>query len=228
MKLIEPFALVVAVGLILAAGCVATTNKNAGKAFSNTSDFPVNATAHETPPLKVSLIVSMTGFSDSADLPVVVDTRPVGTVNRTTPLNLMVSEGNHTVRICVDSVCVQENVTARFGKYSTVDFSERLQREVAKAQPTARIIECNRNGDSLAVEVELINPSTKDHQMSVVVSSGYSYIDGRTSIKMSDSTHGMLVEDVKAGQRIIKRIDLSFANGNSISYDYPVVELTIQ
>ncbi len=228
MKLIEPFALVVAVGILLAAGCVATTSKNAEKTFSNTSDSRLNVTTLETSPLKASLVVSIAGFSDPGNLPVVLDNKPVGTVNRTAPLTLMVSEGNHTVKVCVDSVCVQENVTTRFGKYSTVEYSERLQTEVAKAQPAARIVECNRNGDALSVDVEFINPSVKDHEMSVVVSCGYSYIDGRTSIKMSDSTHGILVQDVRAGQRITKRIDLNFASGNSISYDYPVVELTVK
>jgi hypothetical protein len=172
--------------------------------------------------------VSIAGFSTPADLSVVLDNKTVGTVNCITPLNLMVSEGDHTVMICVDSVCEHENVTARFGKYVTVDFSERLHREVANAQPTARIIECNRNGNTLTVEVEFINPSTKDLQMSAVVSCGYSYIDDRTNIKMGDSARRVVVHNVRAGERITKRLDLNFASGKSISYDYPVLELTVK
>jgi hypothetical protein len=187
----------------------------------------VNTTANSTSTLKGSLIVSIAGFSSPSNLSVVLDNKTVGTVNRSTPLKMMVSEGDHTVKVCVYSVCVQENVTARFGRYLDVDFSEQLHREVANAQPTARIVQCNRNGNTLSVEVEFINPSTKDLQMSAVVSCGYSYIDDRTNFKMGDSTRGMLVQNVKAGQRVTKRLDLNFAEGKSISYDYPVLELKV-
>jgi hypothetical protein len=44
---------------------------------------------------------------------------------------------------------------------------------------------------------------------------------------MGDSTRGMLVQNVKAGQSIQKRLDLNFADGKSISYDYPVLELKV-
>jgi hypothetical protein len=216
-----------AVGFILAAGCVATTNKNTGNSSSNTSDTRLNTTATSTSTLKGSLSVSVTGFSSRENLSVVLDNKTAGTVNRITPLNLMVSEGDHTVMVCADSVCVHKNVTTRFGKYVTVDFSEQLQREVANAQPTVRIIACNRNGNTLSVDVEFINPSTKDCQMSVTVRSGYSYIDGRTSLKMGDSTRGIITQTVKAGQRLTERLDLHFANGNSINYDYPVLELKV-
>jgi hypothetical protein len=227
MNLIVPCALFMAVGFILAAGCVATTKKNAATPLSNTPDSGVNTTANSTSTLKGSLIVSIAGFSSPLNLSVVLDNKTVGTVNRSTPLKMMVSEGDHTVKVCVDSVCVQENVTARFGRYLDVDFSEQLHREVANAQPTARIVQCNRNGNTLSVEVEFINPSTKDLQMSAVVSCGYSYIDDRTNFKMGDSTRGMLVQNVKAGQSIQKRLDLNFADGKSISYDYPVLELKV-
>jgi len=228
MNLIVPCALFMAIGCILAAGCVATTKKNTVDPFSNASDNRFNTTNKSSSPVKVSMSVSITGFSSPSDLSVVLDNKTVGSVNRTTHLDLMVSEGDHTVMICADSVCVHENITARFGRYLNVDFSEQLHREVAKAQPTARIIQCDRNGNTLSVEVEFINPSIKDIQMSAVVSCGYSYIDDRTNVKMGDSTRRVVVQNVRAGERITKRLDLNFANGKSINYDYPVLELTVQ
>lgn len=154
------FALFMAVGFLLAAGCVAVTNKNGVNTVTNTSDPGTNATDDSISMLTGSLKVSISGITDPANLPVVLDNEPVGTVNPGTPLYLMVSEGNHTVMVCANSVCEQENVTTKFGKYVTVDFSERLHRDVAIARPTARIFEYYRNGDALSVNVEFINPST--------------------------------------------------------------------
>ncbi len=228
MNLIALCALITAVGIILAAGCVATTKKNTVNMLSPPSDAVLNTTTTTPSILNGSLSVSVTGFSSPENLTVVIDNLTAGTVNRVTPLTLMVSEGDHTVMICAESVCVQENVTIRFGKYVTVDFSEQLHREVANAQPTARIVDSNRNGNTLAVDIEFINPSKKDLEMSAVVSCGYSYIDDRTHLRMGDSMRGMLVQNVKAGQHIIGRLDLYFADGNSISYDYPVLELTVK
>ena len=163
MKLIVPFALFMAVGFILAAGCVAMTNKNTVNAttaasfapFSNTSDpglnKTINATANSSSKLKGSLRVSISGILYPANLSVVLDNETVGTVKPTTPLYLMVSEGNHTVMVCVSSVCEQENVMTRFGRYMTVDFSERLQKDVEfpnpTARPTAQILDYYKSGE---------------------------------------------------------------------------------
>jgi hypothetical protein len=232
MKLIVQFTLFMAVGFILAAGCVATTDKNTENPLSNASDpgvnKTINATANITSELKGSLKVSITGISYPANLSVVLDNEIVGTVKPTTPLYLMVSEGNHTVMVCESSICKQENVTTRFGTYVTVDFSEKIQKDVKfpnpTAQPTARILEYYKNGNIISVDVEFFNPSTKDLLMSAEVSCGYSYIDDRTSIKMGDSVRGKLVQNVKAGLRLTERLDLYFASGNSLSYSSPVIE----
>jgi len=245
MRLIVPFALVMAVGCILATGCVALANKDTVNAtttvsiaqFSNMADpgihQTINATTDNTSTQKGSLRVSIRGIPYPANLSVVLDNETVGTVEPPTPLYLMVPEGNHTVMVCVRSVCEQENVTTRFGRYLTVDFTERLQRDVEFldpfVQPTARILACYKNGNTISMDVEFINPSTKDLLMSVKVNCGYSYIDGQTSIRMGDSARGMLVQNVKAGEHITKSLDLYFAKGGSVSYDYPVIqELTVK
>jgi len=245
MKLIVPFALFMAVGCILASGCVGMTNKNTLNTttaapiapFSPLSDPGINktitATANSTSPLNGSLRVSVRGIPYPANLSVILDNETVGTVNPTTPLYLMVPEGDHTVMVCARSVCEKENVTTRFGRYVTVDFTERLQRDVEFldpfVQPTARILECYKNGNAISTDVEFINPSTIDHLMSVKVSCGYSYIDDRTGLKMAESSGGTLMTNVKAGQRITKSLLLYLTNGHSLSYDYPVIqELTVK
>jgi hypothetical protein len=241
MKLIVPFALFMAVGFILAAGCVAMTNKNTVNAttaasfapFSNTSDpglnKTINATANSTSELKGSLRVSISGILYPANLSVVLDNETVGTVNPTTPLYLRVSEGNHTVMVCVSSVCEQEYITTRFGRYVTVDFSERLQRDVEfpnpTARPTAQILEYYKNGNVVSVYVEFINPESVDHLISVDLSVGYTYIDDRSHVKLGDSTQAMTSLFVKAGQRETKRVDMYLASSDSsISFENPVIK----
>jgi hypothetical protein len=192
------------------------------------SNKTINATANIISELNGSLKVSISGIKYPVTLLVVLDNETVGTVEPTTPLYLVISEGNHTVMVCTGSMCKQENVTTRFGKYVTVDFSEQIENDMEihnpTAQPTARILDYNRNGNTISIDVEFFNPSTNDHLMSAEISCGYTYIDDRTSIKMGDSVKGNLVQNVKAGERITERLDLYFTNGKSLSYSGPVIE----
>jgi outer membrane murein-binding lipoprotein Lpp len=233
MKLIVPLALVMVVGFILAAGCTETTDKNTvNTSVNNTTasntlvpslNMTVNATATITSALVGSLKVSISGISYPLNLSVLVDNETVGTLNTTTPLYLTVSEGAHTVMVCAGSVCEQDTVTTEFGKYIVVDFSERIQKDVnfanPTAPPTARILEYYQSGDVLSVNVEFFNPSTKDHLMSAVIRSGYSYIDYSTSIKMVDSARGRVEENVGAGERTTKWLSLYFAYGHNYNYE---------
>ena len=166
----------------------------------------------------------MPDFPYPENLSVILDSQTVGTVNAISSLYLMAPEGNHTVGVCADFVCVQENVTIRFGKYVTIDFSEQLRRDVVIKQPTARVLECHKNGNRLSVKIEFINPSKKDLQMSGVVSCGYTYIDDRSGAKMGDSARSTFVQNVKAGQRITQGLDLNLGNGNNLGYGFPVIE----
>ena len=216
MKQIVPCALFIALGLVLAAGCVATPNKSAITASSHPTDLSLNTASNNTSPLKGSLIVSVAGFSYPTNISVFLDNQTVGTVNPTSPLFLMVSEGNHTIGVCADFVCEQERVTISFGRYLTVDFSERLHQDVVIMQPTARVLGCYKNGDHLFVNIEFINPTIKDLQMSGVVSCGYSDINDRTSIRMGDSTRGTFVQNVNAGQHVINELVLNLVNGKSL------------
>jgi hypothetical protein len=241
MKRIVPFALFMAVGFILTVGCVTMTNKNSMNEtttasftpFSNTSDpglnKTINTTANSTPELKGSLRVSISGILYPANLSVILDNETVGMVKPTTPLYLMVPEGNHTVLVCVSSVCEQETITTKFGTYMTVDFSEQLQRDVKfpnpTAPPTAHILDYYKNGNVVSVYVEFINPELIDHTISIDLSFGYTYIDGRSHVKLGDSAHAKTVLLVKAGQSETKRVDLYLpSSDSSICFDNPEIE----
>jgi hypothetical protein len=133
----------------------------------------------------------------------------------------------------MDSVCEQEPVMTKFGTYVTVDFSDRVKKNMKfpdpLARPDARILDYFKNGNGISVHVEFINPSKEDLMMMASVSCGYSYIDDRTSFKMGDSAKGKLLQNVKAGQRITANLDLYFVSGRSYSFDSPVIdELTIK
>ena len=247
MKLIVPFALCIAVGLVMAAGCITTTTKHAENTSATISNTPIvttpetgvnkttNTTTNSTSisRLKGSLRVSVSGIPNPANLTVILDNETVGTVSPATPLYLMTSEGNHTVMVCMDSVCEQESVKTKFGMYTTVDFSDRVKKNMKfpdpLAKPEARILEYFKNGNGISVHVEFINPSKEDLTMMASVSCGYSYIDDRTSFKMGDSAKGKLLQTVKAGQRVTANLDLFFVSGRSYSYDIPVIdELTVK
>jgi len=245
MKLIVPFTLCIVAGFIMATGCVTTTTKHAENTTTAISIAPTvstpdngvnktaNTTTNSTSNLKGSLRVSISGIINPANLTVILDNETVGAVSPTTPLYRMVPEGNHTVMVCMDSVCEQESVTTNFGKYVTVDFSDRVKKNMKfpdpLAKPEARILEYFKNGNGISVHVEFINPSKEDLTMMASVSCGYSYIDDRTSFKMGDSAKGKLLQNVKAGQRVTANLDLYFVSGRSYSYDIPLIdELTIK
>ncbi len=230
MKTKIAIALVILIGWILVAGCIDITNKNSvnnpvpSPTFApfNTTDPGLNGPENSTDGLKGPLAVSISGYP--ANLVVFLDNKPVGTVKPTTPLNLMVTEGSHTVIVCMNSVCEHENVTTRFGRQTTVDFGERLRRDMEFPNATVRILEYFKTGDGVSVNVEFINPETADHTIFLELSVGYSYIDDRSKIKYSDSAKATTSMFVKAGQRETKRVDVSFTgSGSSSSFDYPVI-----
>jgi hypothetical protein len=242
MKIIPLLALLIAAGCILASGCVAQTKKDTVNGtttptstfapFTNTTTVPnsnmTNVTnATNVTKLKGPLRVSISGYP--ADLPLIIDNVTVGIVSREKPLDLMIDEGVHNVTVCVGKICEQENVTIFFAKKTYVDFGERLRRDVEFPEPTARIVEYFKYGDGIAVNIEFINPLTKDLAMSAEVSCGYSYIDDRTNIKMGDSVRGKVSEWVAAGDRLTTRVELYFASGHSYSYDPPtIIDMTFK
>jgi hypothetical protein len=221
---------IVIVVWVLAAGCIDIANRNAQNnslpsptfAPFNPSDPGVNGHENGTTGLKGPLVVSISGYP--ANPAVFLDNKPVGTVSPATPLNLMVTEGSHTIMVCVNSVCENENVTTRFGRQTTVDFGERLRRDMEFPNATVRIIEYFKTGDGVSVNVEFINPETSDHTIFLELSVGYSYIDDRSKIKYRDLAKATTSLFVKAGKRETKRVDVSFTgSGSYYNFDYPSI-----
>lgn len=227
MKLTVPSALFMVFICIVATGCVDISDKNAFNTTIPSETFAPFTTADSgssdtTTGLKGPLTVSIGGYP--AELAVILDNKTVGTVKPSTPLELMVEEGNHTVMVCMGWICEKENITVRFGRLTTVDFGERLRTDVEFPNATARILDYYRSDNGVSVNVELINPETTDRMIFVELSLGYSYIDGRSQIKYGSSTKGTATKLVKAGQRETERVDLSFtSSGSGYSFDYPVI-----
>jgi hypothetical protein len=240
MKIIPFLTLLIAVGCILATGCVAQPKKDPGNAtqsptgtfspFVNTTTVPgtnvtntTNATLANATGLSGPLRVSISGYNAGYPLPVIIDNQTLGNVTREKPLDLMLPEGNHSVKVCVGVICPAEHVEIVFAKRSVLDFGDRLQKEVEFPMPTVRMINYFKNGNGVGVNVEYINPTQKDLAMSVEVSCGYTYIDGRTSIRMGDSVRSKASEWVEAGQRVTQTVNLYFAYGSSYTFDEPQI-----
>jgi hypothetical protein len=243
MKFITLMALLVAVGCILATGCVAQPKKDPANAtvsptntftpFVNTTTVPAtnvsnvtnttgtNATAGLTGPLRVSI----SGYNAGIPLRVVIDNRTVGNVTREQPLDLTVNEGNHTVQVCVGVICPLEYVEIVFAKRAYLDFGDRLREAAEFPLPTARLINYFKNGNGVGVNVEYINPTEKDLTMSVEISCGYTYIDGRTNLRMGDSVRSKATQWVEAGRRVTVTRDLYFAYGSAYTFDEPTLGL---
>jgi hypothetical protein len=241
MKTIPILTLLIVVGCILATGCVAQPKKDPvnvtasptvtfipfvnattapGTNVTNTTNASsINATSKLTGPLRVSI----SGFNAGTPLPVLVDNVTVGNVSAEKPLDLMVREGNHSVKVCVGVICPSAPVDILFAKKSFLDFGEVLRKQVEFPVPTVRMINYFKNGNGVGVNIEYINPTQKDLAMSAEISCGYTYIDGRTSLRMGDSVRVKSSEYVEAGKHVTSTVNLYFAYGSAYTFDEPAI-----
>jgi hypothetical protein len=245
MKTITLLTLLLAFGCIVATGCVAQPKKdltnvtvsptNTFTPFVNSSTVPgINETnitnstsANATSGLSGPLRISISGYNAGRPLPVFVDNLTVGNVTREKPLDLMVSEGKHIVRVCVGLICPTESVDVVFAKRTFIDFGDRLRKEAEFPEPTVRMLNYFKFGGGVGVNVEFINPTQEDQVMSVEISCGYTYIDDRSQIRMGDSVRAKDTEYVEAGRRYTQTVNLYFADGNAYTFDEPtIVEIT--
>jgi hypothetical protein len=243
MKIITFLTLLIAVGCIFATGCVAQPKKDPGNTtvsptntftpFVNTTTVPsanttFNATnaTNVTSKLKGPLRVSVGSYSTDDPLPVSIDNTSVGVVKAGFPLDLMVPEGNHSVKVCVGVICPEKFTTVVFAKSTFLDFEDLLRARAEFSKPVIRILRSFKTGDGVGVELEFINPTQKDLTMSAELSVGYSYIDYRTNIRMGDSVRSKATEWVEAGRRITRTVTLDFASGSSYSFDEPSISQT--
>jgi hypothetical protein len=228
--------LIIIIGCILATGCIGqikqvnttsnsttVTPTNTFTSFSNETNIsygtvPTEETA--TSGLKGPLRISIGGWD--ADLPAYVDNKSVGIVTKDKPLDLMLAEGNHTVKVCAGMICEEGNATVKFAKQNFVDFEAQLIRDVEFPKPTARIIGYNPSGDTITVNVEFINPSAKDLYMTADIRCAYTYIDSRDA-RVGSMATGLVGAEVTSGQRVRADLDLGLAYGYSYVYAIPVI-----
>ena len=145
MKKIVLLTILITIGCILASGCVAQPKKDPGNTtvsstpsfipFVNSTPVPglngtINATnatnATATPKMKGPLRISIGRYSVDQPLAVLINNTSVGVVKAGVPLDLMVDEGNHSVKVCVGVICPEKFITIVFAKRSFLDFEEIL------------------------------------------------------------------------------------------------------
>ncbi len=231
MKNIVNISLIIIIGLILTSGCVGqiknVTPNNTTIATPENTFVPIlNSTGNisnitVTSGLKGPLRVSIGGWD--VDLPVSIDNQSVGIARKDKPLDLMLDEGNHTVKVCAGTICLEDAVTIQFAQQRYVDFEERLISEVEFPRPTARIIGFNPSGALITIDVEFINPSPNDLSMSAEVKCGYTYIEGRTNNRVGGSAQGIITTTVGSGQRTVGTLYLYLPDGYSYTHSTPVI-----
>jgi hypothetical protein len=150
-----------------------------------------------------------------------MDNQTAGAVTAGFPLDLMVNEGNHSVAVCVGVICPEKSVIIVFAKSSYLDFEDILKQKAEFSKPTVRILKSFKNGNGVGVELEFINPTQNDLAMTAEVICGYTYIDGRTNVRMGDSVRSTASQFVDAGRRETRTVDLYFNDGSAYNYDEP-------
>ena len=168
-----------------------------------------------------ALHVSIGGYN--AELPVFVDDAGVGTVSLGKPLNLMLSEGQHKVTVCVGILCENETVEIKFAQPVYSDFGERLKKVAEFPTPTIRIVDTRQTNDRITVDVEFMNPGKNDLTMSTTIRVAYSYIDPQTHWKKNNTKQGTVTTSVNAGTRTVKSLDLSLTGGSAYNIEIPVI-----
>ena len=233
MKNIALIPLIIVIGCILTTGCVGqiknetvnlptVTPINTFIPFSNVTNTSNMTNITVAPGLNGSLRVSIGGWD--ADLPVSIDNKSVGIVSRGKPLDLMVGEGNHTVKVCAATMCEEENVTIQFARQRVVDFEERLTNDVQFPKPTARIAGYYPSGsDTIVINVEFINPSLNDLQMTAEVKCEYTYIEPRSLQRVGSLAQGVVTAYVKSGNRVMNTVNFNIASGYSYVYAIPQI-----
>ena len=177
-------------------------------------------------PLKKSirqgpLMVSLGSYN--AELPVFIDNASVGNVSTVKPLNVMMSEGNHSVRVCVGLVCENEVVVIKFAQQSIVDFGERFKKSAEFSKPTVRIVKFFMTGNRLTVDAEFINPGKTDLSMTTTVGVGYSFIDSATHQRENQYGQYRFTRSVRAGNRTTQSLEMTLSGGSSTIASEPTI-----
>ncbi len=157
------------------------------------------------------------------EFPVYIDDLDVGVVSKYRPLTRMIDEGIRSVEVCCGISCKRENVTIRFGKHQTVDFSKQLEKNCEFSEPAVRIVDYFLSGDQLTVTVELVNPTTRTITLSAEVRCWYSYIESRSNNRVAHSAGGQVVSTLNPGESTTQILSLRLASGSGYMYEIPTI-----
>jgi len=108
----------------------------------------------------------------NAILTVLTDDKRSGNVSKGNPLNLKLSEGSHTIKVCAGTVCESIDVNIKSAIKTTIDFEERLNRVLPQGSLNVSI------GDYPTKLQVLIDNSSSgtvspDKPLNLVISSGH-------------------------------------------------------
>jgi len=171
------------------------------------------------------LTISLGGYN--ADLPVFVDNITVGNLSQGEQMNLMVSEGNHTVKVCVGMICVNETVGVKFAKPVNIDFGDRLRKVAEFSTPIVRIVNTRQIGARVIVDMQYINPTTKDITFTTTVQCTYTYIDPQG--RKGNFKQITVTKSVKSGTRANQSSDIYLDGGRSYVIEAPqILETTFK
>jgi len=213
VKIIVLLALGIIVAFIAVVGC--ETKTDSGRSFSPTNTF---APFHLRQGQVTIYVGGMTG-----EFPVALDNIPVGVTSTNRPLTLMADEGNRTVEVCCGIICEHEEVTIRFGKPRTLDFSEQLENDCKFSEPAVRIVDYFLSGDHITINVELLNPTTRTVTLSAEISCWYSYIESRSNNRVAHSAGSQVFSTLEPGDRVTQILRLNVAGGSSYMYEIPTI-----
>jgi hypothetical protein len=167
------------------------------------------------------LTVSIGGYD--AELPVVIDNVTVGNVSQGKPLSLMASEGNHSVKVCVGILCVNETVGVKFAQPSYIDFGSQLKKIAEFPTPAVQIVDIRQDGAKVTVDLEFINPSKNDLTFTTTVQCAYSYIDPQTDWRTGNAKQITVTRTVRAGTRAKQSSDIWLSGGRSFIIELPQI-----
>lgn len=165
------------------------------------------------------LTVSIGGYN--ADLPVLLDNVSVGNASQGKPLSLMVSEGNHTIKVCVGLICQNETVVVKFAKPTIIDFEDRLKKVAEFSTPTVRIVDSRQAGARVTVDLEFINPTKNDITFTTTVQCAYTYIDSQG--RKANFKQITITRSVKASTSAKQSSDIYLDGGRSYIIESPQI-----
>jgi len=212
------------ISMLLALGIIVASIAVAGCETQDRNTSPSPASTFAPFHLRQGQVTIYIGGMEG-EFPVYIDDLDVGVVSKNRPLTLMIDEGNRSVEVCCGIICERENVTIRFGKPRTVDFSEQLEKDCEFSEPAVRIVDYFLSGDQLTVTVELANPTTRTITLSAEVRCWYSYIESRSNNRVAHSTGGPVVSILNPGERATQVLSLRLASGSGYMYEIPTISL---